>query len=539
VRIVAICGAALAALTLLVAAASGGKAARAKEGGTFRVIEAGLFGTIDPALASNIAEAVILRPACAGLLTFPHKPLPAGIQVEPELAEAHPVVSRDRKTYTFRIRRDARYSNGARVTARDFVRALERIFDPAMRSPFAPPFESIVGAREMLDGKATKLRGVVAKGRTLVVRLVRPVPDFPLLVASTGNKICAVPPSLPVDPEGVKAPLASPAPYYVARYVPGERVVLERNRFYRGSRPHHVDRFIANLAGSPATVFDQVLRGEADYALGPPPWFADKADDLARRYGVNKTRFHAVPALGVRMFALNTSRPLFGNNVKLRQAVNFAVNRRALTRELGPYAGTPSDQYMPPTMPGYRDERIYPLRAPDLRKARALAAGRTRSRKAVLYTIDAPLDLAQAAIVRQNLRKIGLEVEIQKFPITVLFQKLATPGEPFDIGRVSWGGLFDPGFLSFLFDGSTIGKPEFGNWSYFDSPKYNRLLQRASKLPIGRARNRAFGELDVQLSRDAAPGIAYGVLHELTLVSGRTGCVIVNPSLDLTPVCLK
>lgn len=539
VRIVAIAGAALTAAALSVTAASGGGAARGKEGGTFRVVDAGLFGTIDPALAANAPETVILRPACAGLLTFPHKPLPEGIQLEPELAEAHPVISRDGRTYTFTLRKDARYSNGARVTPRDFVRALERIFDPAMRSPLASSFESIAGSRELLEGKTTRLSGAIARGRKLILRLVRPTADFPLLVGGLGSKICAVPPNLPIDPEGAKAPLPSPAPYYVAQYVPGERVVLERNRFYRGPRPHHVDRFVADLRGSPATVFDQVLRGEADYALGPPTWFADRADDLGRRYGVNKSRFFAVPGLGVRTFVLNTSRPLFKGNVKLRQAINFAVNRAALTRELGPYTGTRSDQYLPPTMPAFKDERIYPLGGPDLRRARALAAGRTRSGKAVLYTLDMPVDVAQAEILRRNLKQIGLELEIKTFPITVLFQKLATPGEPFDIGRVSWGGLWGPSFLNFLFDGTTIGQPGFGNWSYFDSPKYNRLLQQAARLPAGPARDRAYGELDVQLSRDAAPGIAYGFLNELTLVSGRVGCVVVNPFLDLTAACLK
>ena len=55
-----------------------------------------------------------------------------------------------------------------------------------------------------------------------------------------------MPPNLPADPEGAKAPLPSAAPYYVAEYVPGERLVLERNRFYKGERPHHVTRFVAH-----------------------------------------------------------------------------------------------------------------------------------------------------------------------------------------------------------------------------------------------------------------------------------------------------
>jgi peptide/nickel transport system substrate-binding protein len=452
VRIVAIIGVAVAAVTLSLDAASG--AGRTREGGTFRVVAPGLFNTIDPALASTLPEVSSLRPACAGLLAFPHKPLPAGLQVVPDLAEARPVVSRNGKTYTFTIRKDARFSNGARVTARDFVRALERIFDPAMKSSLVPYFESIAGVSAVLEGKATRVAGAVARGRTLILRLTRRSPDFPVLLADRPS-LCAVPASLPADPEGAKAPLPSPAPYYVAEYVPGERVVLERNRFYRGPRPHHVDRFLVDLDADISSAYDQVLSGEADYAFGPPSYLGERAGDLARRYGVNKSRFFVNPAPGVRMFALNTSRPLFRGNVKLRQAVNFAVDRSALTRELGLHAGTVSDQYLPTTMPGFRNERIYPLGRPDVRRARALAAGRTRSGKAVLYTHNLPVDAAQAEILRRNLRTIGLELEVE------------------------------------------------------------------------------------QLARDAAPAIPYGVPNELTLVSAKTGCVVLNPFLDLTAVCLK
>ena len=189
-------------------------------------------------------------------------------------------------------------------------------------------------------------------------------------------------------------------------------------------------------------------------------------------------------------------------------------------------------------MPGYRDARIYPLDRPDLRKARALASGRKRSGRAVLYTLSFPADRAQAQILRRNLAEIGIALEIKEFPLQVLFDKLSTPGEPFDIGRVSWGGLFE-GFLDDLFNGRYIGQPGSSNWSYFNSAKYNRLLDRALSLPVGRARSDAFGELDVQISRDAAPAIAYGVPNQLTLVSRRMGCVVVNPDLDLTAVCLK
>ena len=84
---------------------------------------------------------------------------------------------------------------------------------------------------------------------------------------------------------------------------------------------------------------------------------------------------------------------------------------------------------------------------------------------------------------------------------------MRTPGEPFDLGRARWFGGRDPTPTST--SGSTDGQsgsPNFGNLSYFNSPKYNRLLDDASRL-TGAARYRAYGELDVQISRDAAPMI--------------------------------
>ena len=179
--------------------------------------------------------------------------------MEPDLAEAQPVVSKDGKTYTFRIRKDARFSDGTPVTARNFVRAFERIFDPSMNSSQEAFFDIIVGATEMLDGKTKTLAGVSAAGRTLTVKLTRRVADFPMLVA---GGLCAVPANLKASPDGAKAPLPSPAPYYVSEYVPDERVVLERNRYYKGPRPQHVDRFTVDIGADPATIFDQVLSGD-------------------------------------------------------------------------------------------------------------------------------------------------------------------------------------------------------------------------------------------------------------------------------------
>ncbi len=396
-----------------------------------------------------------------------------------------------------------------------------------------------MGARAVHEGTTAKLSGVSARRNTLTIRLTKASGDF---VARVGT-VCVLPESVPIDPEGVKAPVPGAGPYYISEYLPGNRLVLDRNRYYSGDRPHHVNRIVVSIGGDAASVLDRVDRGELDWAFLAPGDYADRIDEFRLKYGINRARLFTAPALNLRIFVLNTSRPLFRNNVKLRQAVNFAVDRRAILRERGSLAGYLTDQYLPPFMPGFRNERIYPLKGAELAKARALAEGRTRDGKAVAYvSSSAAGSLAQGQVLAANLAQIGLEVEVKAFPSPVLFEKMKTPGEPFDIGSVGWisVGAEWLTLLNWMFDGGTIANaPNFGNFSYLDLPKYNRLLERASRLPLGAERDRAYAALDVDLAKSVAPAIPISYDRILTLVSQRTGCVIVNPQLDLAAVCLK
>jgi ABC-type transport system substrate-binding protein len=311
--------------------------------------------------------------------------------------------------------------------------------------------------------------------------------------------------------------------------------MLERNRFYHGKRPHHVDRFVFDLTVDRGSAVDQVAAGTTD-TLVPFGPIADRSDELAQRYGINKSQFFVIPGNGIRLFHLNTRRPLFRNNLKLRRAVNFAIDRKAVAREDGVWAVTPTDQYQLRGAPEYRDQRIYPLKGPALRRARALAAGHTRSGKATPFTTTSPNDIAQAQILRRNLEAIGLDLEIKHFPGN-LFDEVQRPGAAFDLARVRWFVGLDPSYLNCLFDGRGIGQRGTCNFSFFNSRKYNGLLERASRL-TGADRYRVHGELDVQLSRDAATAIPVARVNALSFVSARVGCVVVNPFLDLTAACL-
>jgi peptide/nickel transport system substrate-binding protein len=540
---------AISGALLLIAAQPGapGAVQTVREGGIFRIVFHATSGLdyVDPALTSSAAGWAVLDTTCARLFAYPDKPPPDAYRFKPEVATSLPDISRDRKTYTFTLRKDFRFNDGTPVRASAFARAIHRTLAPEVNSPTLSPgaqhTRDILGAADVLSGKRNTARGVVARGNKLVIKFVRPAPDF--LHRTTTTFLCAVPPTLPSDPEGVsKFPAAGP--YYVAQYRPGERVVLRRNRFYRGKRPHHVDGFDIDLrAAYPQEVVTRVDRGEADWGFTTAGIYFDPSLGIVAKHGINRSRFFVRPGFTLRMLAFNSARPAFRNNPSLRKAVNFALNRRAIINGASdPRASVPTDQYLPSVMPGFRDANIYPLERADLARARELARGNLPDGKIVLYTNSTALPMAVGRIVARQLAEIGLDVEVRGFPLHTAsgayYAKLANPGEPWDIALALWQPAYvDPyAYLNQLLDGRYAGGT---NFTRFNSSPYNQQMRRTARvLQIG-GRNRAYGALDVRLARDAAPVAALDILKEPTLVSPRVGCIVLRPVLDLTAVCLK
>jgi ABC-type transport system substrate-binding protein len=520
------------ALGLLVAAAAGRPFA--KDGGIL-VIAARSFDFIDPALvldppstdAPSLVAATwgVADASCAMLLRYPvSSPPVVRYDLVPEVATALPALSRDGKTYMFTIRKGFRFSTGAPVTAANYAAAIKRVLDPAMNSP---------GAQYLQD-----VASVNADGAQLVIRLKRKVPDFP--ARTTMPYFCPVPTNLDIDPEGVPAPLPGSGPYYVAEFVRGNRVVLKRNLFYRGNRPHHLDQIAFQVGDDPVVATQKVETGELDVDLNVP---LPTLEELGRRYGVNKTQFFSVRSPALFEVYMNTERPLFRKNPKLRQAVNFALDRTAMLQAFGPHFGTRTDSYLPSGLPGYLNSHPYPVRHPDLTKARALARGHTRSGKAVYYACDSVVRkcLAQAQLVQYALKQVGIAVEIKQFPVAAVIEKTGTRGEPFDLTDrrvdVAWVDPYQ--YIDLLIDGRTIQATMNTNRSYFNSSHYNALIDRARSLS-GRARYAAYGKLAVDVARNSAPMAAFAYRNARFFVSSRVGCVSVGAhQLDLAGLCLR
>jgi peptide/nickel transport system substrate-binding protein len=506
-----------------------------RDGGTFHVALIGDdFHYIDPALAESLSELPLLDLTCARLMRYPDKPPPEGFRLIPEVAEDYPGVSNNAKTFTFTLRRGFRFSNRAPVTPNAFATAINRTLAPGVETYATAYTEDIVGADAVRNGSQPSAKGVVAKGNRLVIRLKHPTPDFPARMTMTA--FCAVPPNTPPDPEGIKTPLPAAGPYYVAEYVPGRKVVLKRNTHYGGTRPRHVQSFVADLS---STTFEDVIgkieTGKADWGNAGPPGAYFLAG-LDKKYGINHRRFFVRPGLTFLGFAFNTSRGLF-RDARLRRAVNYAVDRAEIRRITpgGPLVSTPTDRYLPPSFPHVRNADIYPLKGPKLGRAKELAGKRLTGRKVVIYMRprDPPYRYGQA--LARNLEKLGLKVEVRVISIVEQIE----PGGPWDLAFFAWvPDYLDPfAYLNEMFHGRFIGT---SNFSGFNQPQYNRLLEDAARRR-GIARERAYANLDVRLARDAAPIVPIDFVNQATFVSKHVDprCRVLRPALDLAVVCLK
>ena len=183
-------------------------------------------------------------------------------------------------------------------------------------------------------------------------------------------------------------------------------------------------------------------------------------------------------------------------------------------------------------MPGYRDARVYPL-TPDLAKARALAKGAGRT--AVLYTCDLSPCAQQAQILKNDLAAIGLQVKVSAFPVLTMFARVRRPGEPVDIASVGWIANYpDPAdMLPSMLEDSTI-------FPTFNNTTYQRRLADTGRL-TGPRRYLAYGKLDIDLARNAAPLLAFGNSSSSDFFSARIGCQTYGSpyGLDLAALCLR
>jgi peptide/nickel transport system substrate-binding protein len=332
---------------------------------------------------------------------------------------------------------------------------------------------------------------------------------------------------LATDPKGVAA-YPSAGPYYIASRDIGRQATLKKNTFYKGPRPANADTIQITANTNLDQSLLQVKSGEIDYDMGGLP--ASAHADLGATYGVNKGRYFVNSLVETDYVALNTSRAPF-SNVSLRKAANFAIDRPAMLRVRGKYAGQRTDQILPPGMGGFRNAAIYPLRGAQPDKAKSLAGGACGTGQAL------------GQVFKYNLTQIGCDVTVKLFQGFQLYVFAGQKGADFDAAIAGWNQDYpDPyDFLDVLLNGNNIHDNNNNNLAYFNNAGINTKLIAANKA-IGAARYKAYGDLDLQITKQFAPWASYDNRNDREFISAKIGGYLFQPanaSADLNTFFIK
>jgi ABC-type transport system substrate-binding protein len=519
-----------------------------QQGGTVTVALSGNIDYLDPALAYYQSSWQIEYSTCVKLTNYRDAEGDEGRVIYPEAASSLPEISADGLTYTYAVPPGKfMFNTGEPVTAQSFQHALERDLDPKQQSYFGAVFLSpfIQGAKQFKGKPGEHVSGIEVVGDQLVIKLVQK--DGGLISKLTTPFACAVTKDMPIDSKGVHAP-AGAGPYYVDSYTPNRSIVLKRNPHYTGDRPAYpdeIDYTQLTIDQSQATL--ETKQGQLDYiydAVVPAQNF-----QLNEEFGPDGTsggpqRFFITPGAIITYLGLNTTRPAFSNE-KVRQAVNWAINRKEITIPAGYGAELPTDKYLPPQFPaaGY-EKSVYPLDSSNVEKAKQLIAesGVPTPIHAVLYTCNTQPCPDRAVVIQQQLKAVGIDVSIKQFDRGVQFTKEGTKGEPYDIADEGWiADYYDAyDFLNVLLDGSTIPETGGSNFAYFDDPAFNKRMEAANQL-TGDERDRTYGQIATDLATGPAPWAPRAVATTPAFFSGRIGCQVNQSSYGfaLNTFCIR
>ncbi|MBS1893213.1 MAG: hypothetical protein JST59_18095 [Actinobacteria bacterium] len=500
---------------------------------------------LDPQVAWSNYSLDVIYDTYIPLLTYRHAGGKTGSEVIPGLARGLPLVTDQGRTYTLHLRRGLRYSDGEPVRASDFKFAVERMFRIEFGGAFYGPgrfFDDILGATRFERTGRGDIPGIVTDDRTgkIVIRLVRPERSFSRKLAMTFT--APVPPGTPIHNQTFDPPPAT-GPYVITRST-RRGWTYQRNPEWR-SHDHpimplvpsgHVDTIKIRIVRSWVKAIREVERGRLDWISEelPGPTYLS----LRHRF---PTRVRLEPTLGTEYFWLDTSKPPF-DDIRVRRAVNYAVDRNVLSRLSGNQI-SPTQQILPPDLPGYDKSSLYPH---DMAKARQLiAAAKPSVRDITLWTYGEPGDLTPVEFnvyFAAVLHELGFTVHLKVFKPARYFALLEGPGQGSpDAGLSGYFANYpDPDDFFRETLGSRVTRYYNQNLSQFFVPSLEQEINRLVTVSAPNIREAGYAQLDRSYMR-LAPWVPIGNNLVPVFVSGRidVGKVVSNPSFGVDLASLR
>jgi ABC-type oligopeptide transport system substrate-binding subunit len=463
-------GRVLAAAVLL--AGPIGKIAPAAAEKVLRIANMAEPETLDPHKSSTVNESNILRNLFEGLVVLD----PSG-KVTLGVAESFSI-SEDGLTYTFRLRANAKWSNGEPVTAGDFVYSLRRIEDPKTRSQYAEVLYPIKNAQEVNTGKAalTDLGVAAVDARTVEITLKAPTPYFLQLLTHTS--------SLPVNEKTVTrfadewlkpGNMVSNGAYMLNDVKPNSHVRIVKNPNYWDAAKVTIDAVVFDPSEDRAAVLKRYRAGEFDILRDLPN------DQLSWLRQNMPKELHIAPYAGVYFYVFNTTKPPF-NDKRVRAALSMAINREIMVEKISMAGELPAYGFVPDGTANYTPRRV-PWRT--MSQAEREAAAQKLMSEAG-YGPNKPLRFELAYNTSENhkriavalaamWKKLNVNVELVNSEFKVHLNNMRVGN--FQMGREGWIVDYNDaqGYL-FLLQTSTKQQ----NFARFSNPEYDRLMDEAS-----------------------------------------------------------
>jgi peptide/nickel transport system substrate-binding protein len=531
---------AIAAAALSLAACGSGSAGR--EGGTLRATFSSFPDYLDPALSHSEEGWTAIYDTYIPLLTYKHASGKEGSEVIPGLARALPRISADGKTYRLQLRSGLRYSDGSLVKASDFARAIERVF--VLNSSGSPFYTDIVGAERFAKAKSGGIPGIVSDDKTgeITIRLVRPRGTF---LQELALPFAAPLPAETPNQDLTADPPAATGPYEIVSSKPGKGWSYERNPFWKKVNAErmpqipsgHVNEIEVTVLRNPSSQVADLEAGRFDWMENPPP--PDEYAAVKEKY--EGTQFREEETESTYFFWMNETAAPF-DDVEVRQAVNYAVDPRALERiYAGQLVGT--QQILPPGMPGYERYELYPH---DVEKAkRMIDEADPADRQITVWTDNERTQEEAGTYYASVLEEIGFDVKLQVLNADNYFTVIGNASTPdLDTGWASWfqdyphpNDFFQP-----LLSEESIFPTNTSNLSRTADPKLSAKIARLAEQPLTPEVEAEYAALDKEFMRQA-PWAPYGTGTIPTFVSSAIDLdqVVYNPTFnqDLTSFRFK
>jgi peptide/nickel transport system substrate-binding protein len=513
---------------------SGGSSTTASgghEGGTLLGAYASFPDYLDPALSHTLEGWTATYDTYIPLLTYNHASGQAGGKVIPGLATALPKVSDGGKTYALTLRKGLRYSNGEPVVAGDFTHSLERAF--VLNSGGSPFYEGIVGAAKFLKTKKGGIPGIETNDKTgqITIHLENPDGSFESELALPF--VALLPANTPEKDLSAEPPPAT-GPYVITSSKPGRGWEYERNPQWAKANEKllpqlpsgHVDKIKIEVLRNPQTEVNEIESGKLDWMGNEVP--PDRYQSVLSKY--EGSQFRVEPTFSNYFFWMNAEQAPF-DDVKVRQAVNYAIDPAALERI---YSGRleGGQQILPPGMPGYKKVDLYPH---DMKKAKELIAEANPSDREITVWTDNEQPSDDAGTYYGGvLEELGFKVNLKILSPDNYFTVITNSSTPeLDTGWANWfleypspNGFFQP-----LLSEESIAPVGGTNLSHFADPTLSKKIAELGEEAVGPQQEAGYAQLDKEFM-EQAPMVPYGTSTASTFVSDAINLenVIFTPS---------